>query len=196
MNTTSKVGAYMDILVTLGENQYLETERLILRPVTLEDTEDLFEYASDIENTSHVFPTHQSIEETKEVIANFYLKSPLGKYGIVLKENNKFIGSIDLRVESEHKRAEIGYALNLSYTGQGYMTEAGTKILSLAFDKLNLNHVKAVHSTINPKSGEVMKRLGMKKVGVMPKNRIHKEKIVDDVIYVITDTEFQDINSK
>ena len=33
----------------------METERLILRPVSLEDTQSLFEYASNIENTTHVF---------------------------------------------------------------------------------------------------------------------------------------------
>ena len=66
-------------------------------------------------------------------------------------------------------------------------------MLSLSFETLGLNQVKAMHSTINPKSGEVMTRLGMKKIGVMPKNRIHKEKIVDDVIYAITDTEYAEL---
>ncbi|MGK9045530.1 GNAT family N-acetyltransferase [Mammaliicoccus vitulinus] len=183
----------MDLLVILGENQTMETERLILRPVSLDDTASLYEYASNIENTSHVYPTHLSTEETKEVIANYYLKAPLGKYGIVLKEENKLIGTIDLRIESAHKRGEIGYVLNLNYAGKGYMTEAGLQLLNLAFDKLKLNQVKALHSTINPKSGQVMKRLGMKKIGVMPKNRIHKEKIVDDAIYVITNTEYEEM---
>ncbi|MDT3993596.1 GNAT family protein, partial [Mammaliicoccus fleurettii] len=98
---------------------------------------------------------------TKEVIANYYLKSPLGKYGIVLKEEHKLIGTIDLRVDTEHKKGEIGYVLNLNYSKNGYMTEAGLEILSLAFDKLKLNQVNAMHSTINPKSGQVMERLGM-----------------------------------
>ena len=45
------------------------------------------------------------------------------------------------------------------------MTEAGLALLSLSFETFGLNQVKAMHSTINPKSGEVMKRLGMKKIG-------------------------------
>lgn len=183
----------MDVLVKLAENQILETERLILRPINLNDVESLYEYASDIENTTHVFPTHSSKEETKSVIAKYYMNAPLGKYGIELKSENKLIGTIDLRVEQEHKRGELGYALNLKYTGHGYMTEAGLALLLLSFDILELNQVKALHSTINPKSGEVMKRLGMKKIGIMPKNRVHKEKIVDDVIYAITDAEYIDM---
>ena len=94
----------MDLLVKLAEYQTMETERLILRPVSLEDTQSLFEYASNIENTTHVFPTHLSKDETREVITKYYLQSPLGKYGIILKENDKFIGTIDLRLEVDHKR--------------------------------------------------------------------------------------------
>ena len=67
----------MDVLVELAENQILETERLILRPINLNDVESLFEYASDVENTTHVFPTHLSKEETKSVIAKHYMRSPL-----------------------------------------------------------------------------------------------------------------------
>ncbi|UXU84338.1 GNAT family N-acetyltransferase [Mammaliicoccus sciuri] len=62
----------MDALVELAENQIIETERLILRPINLNDVESLFEYASDVENTTHVFPTHLSKEDTKSVIAGYY----------------------------------------------------------------------------------------------------------------------------
>lgn len=181
------------MLVILGEHSVMETTRLILRPITLEDTADLNEYASSIENTVHVFPTHLSIDETKEVIAAHYLNAPLGKYAIELKNENKLIGTIDLRINQKHKTGEIGYALNLDYSGKGYMTEAGNQILKLAFEHLKLHQVKASHSTINPKSGQVMHRLGMEKIGVLPKNRVHKEKIVDDVIYVITDEKYKKI---
>ena len=184
----------MDLLVKLAEYQTMETERLILRPVSLEDTQSLFEYASNIENTTHVFPTHLSKDETREAITKYYLQLPLGKYGIILKENDKFIGTIDLRLEVDHKRAEIGYVINLKYSGNGYVTEAANQLLKLSFEEMGLNQVKGVHSTLNPKSGQVMKRLGMKKVGVMPKNRIHKDKIVDDVIYAITDNMYKENN--
>ncbi len=59
----------------------IETERLVLRPVTLDDAEAMFEYASDKENTRYTFPTNQSLEETKNNIAQFYLDFDLlGKY--------------------------------------------------------------------------------------------------------------------
>ena len=46
----------MNYPLIFAENQQLETERLHLRPVTLADTDDLFEYASDEETTRFVFP--------------------------------------------------------------------------------------------------------------------------------------------
>ncbi|GGI40819.1 GNAT family N-acetyltransferase [Mammaliicoccus stepanovicii] len=183
----------MDIIVALAENQYLETERLKLRPVRLEDVDALFEYASDLENTAHVFPAHPTTDETRKVIARFYMAAPLGKYGIILKEEDKLIGTIDIRVEEHDKKAELGYAMNQKYSGQGYMTEAGNKILEFAFQEMKLNQIYARHSTINPKSGKVMQRLGMKQIGILPKNRVHKDQIVDDITYAITNDQYAEI---
>ena len=79
------------IFLKLAQYPIVETERLLLRPVTLDDAEEMFDYASDIENTRYTFPTNQSLEETKNNIAQFYLANPLGRWGIELKSNSKFI---------------------------------------------------------------------------------------------------------
>ena len=70
------------IFLKLAQYPIVETERLLLRPVTLNDAEAMFEYASDKENTRYTFPTNQSLEETKNNIAQFYLANPLGRWGI------------------------------------------------------------------------------------------------------------------
>ena len=75
------------IFVKLAQYPIVETERLLLRPVTLDDAEEMFDYASDIENTRYTFPTNQSLEETQNNIAQFYLANPLGRWGIELKSN-------------------------------------------------------------------------------------------------------------
>lgn len=67
----------------LREHSELEIWRLLLLPVTMADAKTMFAYMSDIENTKWGFPANQTIEETKNVIENIYLKSPLGRYGIV-----------------------------------------------------------------------------------------------------------------
>ncbi|KJQ65580.1 acetyltransferase (GNAT) family protein [Streptococcus oralis subsp. oralis] len=67
------------IFVKFAQYSSIETKRLFLRPVTLDDAEAMFEYASDRENTRYTFPTNQSLEETKSNIAQFYLANPLGR---------------------------------------------------------------------------------------------------------------------
>lgn len=79
------------IFLKLAQYPIVETERLLLRPVTLDDAEEMFDYASDRENTRYTFPTNQSLEETKNNIAQFYLANPLGRWGIELKSNGQFI---------------------------------------------------------------------------------------------------------
>ena len=48
------------IFLKLAQYPIVETERLLLRPVTLDDSEAMFDYASDRENTRYTFPTNQS----------------------------------------------------------------------------------------------------------------------------------------
>lgn len=48
----------------LAEYAVLETERLILRPLTLEDTADVFEYVSDEETMKYIFKPHTTLQQT------------------------------------------------------------------------------------------------------------------------------------
>ncbi len=65
----------------LNRYRVIETDRLLLRPVTLADAEEMFAYASDEENVRWTFVANQSLEETKNIIASIYLASPLGALG-------------------------------------------------------------------------------------------------------------------
>ncbi|MGX7030694.1 GNAT family N-acetyltransferase [Vagococcus zengguangii] len=171
----------------LAENRFMETEHLLLRPIDLIDVDAMYEYASDEEVSQFVFPTHQSLEETANTIANFFIADSLGKYAIVLKEKQKMIGTIDLqRLDEKNRKAEIGYTLAKDYWGQGLAPEAARQILWLAFDQLKLNVVSALHDVDNPKSGRVMEKIGMKPIGIFPNYLIHKEKNVDMKIYCLT----------
>lgn len=151
--------------IYLAKYRVFETERLRLRPIDLADTDDIFEYSSDAENTYYVYPRHRTIEDTEFSIANYFMSDPLGKYGIELKEEGKLIGTIDIRIKSIRLSAEIGYILNQDYQGQGYATEAAQEILTFAFGILALEKVYATTDARNTASEAVMIRLGMKKEG-------------------------------
>src|ERR1700689_2015783 len=89
----------------------LETERLILRPITLADAEDVFEYGSDPEVTIYViFLTHSSLEDSikwlEKVSADFARKEQM-TFAITLKQDGKFIGSCGFHhLSPEHHRLE------------------------------------------------------------------------------------------
>ena len=151
------------IFVKLAQYPSIETERLLLRPVTLDDAEEMFEYASEKDNTRYTFQTNQNLEETKNNIAQFYLANPLGRWGIELKSNGKFIGTIDLhKIDPALKKAAIGYIINKKYWNQGLTTEANRAVIELAFEKIGMNKLTALHDKANPASGKVMEKSEMR----------------------------------
>ncbi len=125
------------LFIKLAKHPIIETERLVLRPVTLDDAEAMFEYASDKETTRYTFPTNQSLEETKNNIAQFYLANQLGRWGIELKNSGEFIGTIDLhKIDTVLKKAAIGYIIHQKYWNQGLTTEANRAVIKWPLKKL------------------------------------------------------------
>ena len=74
----------------------LETERLLLRRMRLDDAEAMFAYASDPEVTRYVlFDTHRSIEDSREFLrfaTEGYERGDFGGWGLLLKDSGVFIG--------------------------------------------------------------------------------------------------------
>ena len=182
------------LFIKLAKYKIIETERLVLRPVTLDDAEAMFEYASDKENTRYTFPTNQSLEETKNNIAQFYLANPLGRWGIELKCTGEFIGTIDLhKLDTVLKKASIGYIINQKYWNQGLTTEANRAVIELAFEKIGMNMLTALHDKDNPASGKVMEKSGMHFSHEEPYACIdqhEKDRIVTRVHYILTKEDY------
>ena len=183
-----------NLYVKLAAYREIETERLHLRPVTLEDAPAMFEYASDEAVTRYTFPTNQSLEETKNNIAQFYLANPLGRWGIELKSTGEFIGTIDLhKMDTVLKKAAIGYIIHQKYWNQGLTTEANRAVIELAFEEIGMNKLTALHDKDNPASGKVMEKSGMRFSHEEPYARMdNKEpgRIVTRVHYILTKEDY------
>ena len=182
------------IFVKFAQYPIVETERLVLRPVTLDDAKAMFEYASNKENTRYTFSTNQSLEETKNNIAQFYLANPLGRWGIELKNSGEFIGTIDLhKIDPVLKKAVIGYINHQKYWNQGLTTEANRAVIKLAFEEIGMNKLTALHDNANPASGKVMEKSGMCFSHEEPYARVdqhEKGRIVTRVHYVLTKEDY------
>ena len=150
----------------LYDHEELDAKSICLRKFKKEDASDVFEYGSDEETLKYlVWDGVKSIDAAKAAIIDYYWSKP-GIYAIELKENQKCIGCIDLRLEPDHEKSGFGYVLNRQYWGKGYMTEALSAVLQLCFDKLGLNRVESTHYIGNEGSGKVMQKCGMEFEGV------------------------------
>lgn len=172
------------------QHSQMESERILLRPVLLDDAEDMYEYTSDEETTRFIYDQHTDVNQTKNLIANYYMEEPIGKYAILLKESNKMIGTIEFRVHEYNKSGELGYTLNRHFWGKGYMTEAGKLILDLAFNTLGLERVFAEFDVRNSASGKVLDRLGMTYEGTRRRNHMVKGFLADSAHYSILKEEY------
>lgn len=173
-------------ILLLAEHSILETDRLILRPLTLEDAEDIFEYTSDEETMRYIFQPHTSLNQTKEFIANYYLTSPLGFYALEYKENHKMIGVVEFRIDEKKHEGEIGYMLNKNYWGKGLTTEACLRILSLGFDTLFLERIVSGHDAGHTASGNLLKKVGMTFETIAKDTHEVRGEMVDTFLYEIT----------
>ena len=141
----------------------LETERLILRKFTQQDIEALFLILSDEEVNTFLpwFPA-KNLEDARrffeERFAVEYAKPQAYAYAICFKQGNDPIGYIKVDMDESH---DFGYAIRKEFWHKGIVTEA-SKALVEQVKKDGLPYITATHDRNNPRSGNVMKRLGMK----------------------------------
>ena len=140
----------------------LETERLLLRRFSENDLYALFKIHSDKDVNTYLpwFPL-QSIEEASLFLRERYLdtyRQPYGyKYAICLKNDNIQIGYVNIGINEPH---DLGYGLLKAFWRNGIVTEAANAVIHQV-KKDGIPYITATHDIKNPRSGNVMKRLGM-----------------------------------
>ena len=174
----------------------IETERLVIRKVSVKDAQDMFEYSRDPEVARHVlWDAHRSVMDSRGYIKYLQRKYRLGEpssWGIALKDTDKLIGTIGFMWwQQDNSAAEVGYSLGRAYWNRGYMTEALKAVIKYAFTEMKLHRIEAQHEVLNPASGAVMAKAGMKKEGVLRGRLYNKGKYVDVALYAILSEDFR-----
>ncbi len=168
----------------------LNTQRLVLRPISLNDVDDVFEYAKNpIVGPNAGWKPHISKVET-EAFINFAIKKrefgQPGIYAIIYKENQKMIGTIEIHSYKQYK-AEIGFVLNPEYWGKGLIVEAAKAVIIYGFEILQLKRLQYGYFLFNHRSERVCEKLGFTKEGVLRnKFKNYDGKIIDEVVASIT----------
>lgn len=168
----------------------LETPRLTLRPMTMRDTADIYEYSRDKEVARHVlWDAHRSMADSREYlryILRQYREGRPSSYGMVLKETGRLIGTIGFMwLNQENSTVEVGYSLARAHWNKGLTTEALQALIDMSFTYLHIHRIEAQHDVANPASGRVMLKCGMRQEGVLRGRVYNKGKFVDVALYAI-----------
>jgi RimJ/RimL family protein N-acetyltransferase len=173
----------------------LHTERLILRPFTLDDAPDVKRFVGDrdVASTTSAIPHPYEDGMAEEWISTHQPAFEKGtgiNLAITLKDTEKLeatilIGAIDLRIDQTEMIGELGYWVGKPYWNSGYCTEAANAIVKYGFDVLQLTSIHAFYFKRNPASGRVLEKIGMQFEEYFPKGVEKWGKLEDMVKYSI-----------
>ena len=144
----------------------LETSRLILKPLTVQDFDPFMETLADEEAMSL---TGTEAEFTPELVKDFLIRIETDKnrydWGVYLKEKSLLIGEIVLNnIDWKHKCANFRIAFSKE-RDKGYGTESIARVLDFAFRDIDLHRVELEVYSFNPRAIHVYKKLGFKLEG-------------------------------
>lgn len=170
----------------------IETERLTLSEITIEDLEIIHQLNSipevDEFNTLGIPKTIKDTERFLLPRIEAQNKVPRNSYmwKIRLKTTGEFIGEAGLSLSNDKfKLGEIYYKLNPEYWENGYATEIAKRLVLLGFNHFNLHKVEAGVATGNLKSIKVLEKTGMTREGLRRKILPIRGKWVDNYHYAI-----------
>ena len=172
---TSKDEIYSDVTIKKmpigGVFMFLETERLILRDIRMEDIQEYYErlYGDGDVCRYLLFDPHQDIGESLQSIQEIlqhYEEGRFYRWGITQKEEGSLIGVIGLvRIDETTDTCSFAYLLGCDYWNQGYGTELLKAVFRFAFEELEVERILADHMSKNVASGKAMAKAGMKHIG-------------------------------
>jgi [ribosomal protein S5]-alanine N-acetyltransferase len=179
----------------------IETERLLLRRFTIDDTPAMFEnWAKDPDVTKFLtWPPHQSVAESEIVLTEWmplYENPNYYHWAISLKGDPGVpIGSIGaVRLDDVLNQAHIGYCIGKAWWNRGITSEALASLIRFFFVQVGLNRVDSRHDPNNPNSGKVMQKCGMQYEGTHRQADVSNRGICDSAWYGILAEDYFDLN--
>lgn len=150
-------------MIDPARNIVFETERLIVRPYTPGDFDLFFKLNGDEEVMRYIRPP-QSREQTHEFlkkIINDYKERPgTGRWAMLVKAGNRFVGSFAIIPVNNSMRMQLGYALLKEEWGKGYASESVKGGIPYAFQQLGLDEITGITYPENIPSQKVLLKNG------------------------------------
>ena len=164
----------------------LRTQRLVLRPFARADAPIVQRLAgaAAVADTTLAIPHPYEDGMAEAWIASHAPAYAQGENVVfaITDRDGLLRGAINLRLEPQHARGELGYWIGEPYWGHGYATEAVTAVIAYGFAALGLNRLEARHLSRNPASGRVMQKAGMRHEG-QQRQQVRKQGRFEDLEY-------------
>jgi ribosomal-protein-alanine N-acetyltransferase len=144
---------------------FLETERLRFRGHESADESDFIRMHMDAEVRRYMGGQGWSLEKAQQRFRDQYLGRPTKTYGLwamILKEEEKYIGSCGLRAGQNGTEANLGYLVARPYWRRGFATEASRAFIDVAFTHLGLRRLLADVEEGNAASEHILKKFGFR----------------------------------
>ncbi len=170
----------------------MQTERLLIRGVLPGDEKDLFE----IRNSEFVLKYNCMKKITMEELQEQIVKDMESRdtYCIVLKENNKVIGMVEISLDTLRYGVNaqgLSYYLGEQYTSKGYMSEALREVIRYAFEERNVDVLSVRLFKANEASRRLVEKLGFVHEGCIRRGvKGYQDIIYDDMIYSMLREEY------
>jgi RimJ/RimL family protein N-acetyltransferase len=179
----------------------LETERLFIRPIAIDDKNEMFEYRRDKETNKYQGWIPETIEDVEVFIGKVSVQINVPKTWfqlvIVDKETQKIVGDLGIHfIDSGNKQAEIGCTLSKNFQNKGFASESVKKVIDYLFYELNKHRIITSIDPDNKNSIRLVERIGFRKEAHFIESLLINNKWVDDLIYAMIEKDWDRINKK
>ena len=161
----------------------INTDRLILRKAISEQEKiSLISQVGDWEVVKWL--ANVPYPYTYDDLEDYLLISDSNQFDLNIFLGNQLIGRVGLTLDGDNYY-DLGYWIGKDYWGKGYATESSKKLLEYVLDKLDLPKIKSGYFVDNFSSGNVLKKLGFKEVGVEKRYSVSNKKEMDLMLVVL-----------
>ncbi len=159
----------MNRKVPAGNAPTLETERLVLRPLSADDADALHRISNEPNVRLYLWDDEPVPEATiGDLIAQsvrMFSEENIGLFGVRMRGSEDLLGFCGFVRLEGMEEPELGYELTSEVWGRGLATEASRACLRYAFAEAGLGRVIAGADAPNGASLRVIEKLGMKPLG-------------------------------
>ncbi len=182
-------------MTSILDSVALQGRKVRLAPVTEDLADRAFELLYGVEDLLRwfIWPGPENCEELRGSYrhwANFSEEGHDYRLAVFEREEDRFVGMIDLRYLGHPRNGSLGYWIGKPYHGRGYMSEAVSLVTWLAFRHLESEALSAWAFVGNDPSRRVLEKNGMRLVRTA-RGRRYGERVLDEWLFAITRSAYE-----